>query len=228
MNRIATFATILTCAGLLALAGAPAGADDSPPASQIPGLTAPGMTGEGKGDGKSADRLEQGENAGDGSEKTARLDALFERLASAKSKRRADAIAGRIQRDLARSGSPTVDLLMQQAGKAIEAKEYGPALDVLDAIVRLEPDFAEGWNRRATVHFMREDFGRSLADIERVLELEPRHWGALSGLAIILVQLEQHEEALAAIDAALAVHPFLEELQEQREKLLAKVNGADI
>jgi tetratricopeptide (TPR) repeat protein len=146
-----------------------------------------------------------------------RLDRLFERLAQAETKPRADRIAANIQRRLLRSGSPTIDLLMSQAAKAIEKNEYGAALDVLDAVVRLKPDYAEGWNRRATVYFVREEFGASLADIERVLQLEPRHWGALSGRARILVPIARNEDALEAIESALAIPPPLEELQEQRE-----------
>ena len=157
-----------------------------------------------------------------------RLDTLFQRLAEADTSSRAERIAANIQRRLLRSGSPTIDLLMTQSAKAIDEKAFGVALDLLDAVIRLKPDFAEGWNRRATVYFIREDFGASLADIERVLQLEPRHWGALSGLAMILVQIDRDEDALAAIDGALAVHPHLEELKEQRRKLGLRAGGSDI
>lgn len=220
---------ILVCLGVIALATAGGEARERFSASDEPGLAVSDrLATEDKGEGKSTDRLDRSDDEPAEDSRAALLDRLFERLATASSKRQAQRIAQHIQRYLLRSGSPTIDLLMRQAAKAIDKKEYGAALDVLDAVVRLEPDYAEGWNRRATVYFMREEFGRSLADIERVLELEPRHWGALSGLAIILVQLGEDEAALEAIDAALAVHPFLEELKERREKLKAKVGGADI
>ena len=154
-----------------------------------------------------------------------RLELLFERLERAPDKTRAEAIAGNIRTIMLRSGSPTIDLLMVQASGAMRAKQLGTALDLLDAVTRLAPDYAEGWNMRATVHFMREDYGRSIADIEQVLRLEPRHWGALTGLALILVAIDEDEAALQAIDRALAVHPFLEQLKEQRTKLTAEVEG---
>ncbi len=164
----------------------------------------------------------------DGAEaRAARIEILFERLAEAESKERADKIAGNIRRLMLRSGSPTIDLLMVQANAAMREKDLSGALDVLDAVTRLAPTYPEGWNMRATVHFMRKDYGRSVADIERVLALEPRHWGALTGLAMILVSLDEDRAALTAMDEALAVHPFLEVLSERRDKLAAELEGTD-
>lgn len=164
----------------------------------------------------------------DGAEtRAARLEVLFERLAEAPSKERADKIAGNIRRLMLRSGSPTIDLLMVQANAAMREKNLSSALDVLDAVTRLAPEYPEGWNMRATVHFMRKDYGRSVADIERVLALEPRHWGALTGLAMILVSLDEDRAALTAMDEALAVHPHLDDLSERREKLAAELEGTD-
>lgn len=160
--------------------------------------------------------------------RAARLDLMFGRLAKATNKRRADRIARNIMAQLTRSGSPTTDLLMEQAARAIRAQELGKALDFLDGVVRTNPEFAEGWNRRATVHFMRGDYGRSLADIEQVLRLEPRHWGALSGLAIILASLERKQEAIVVMEKALEIHPHLEELEQRRERLRRELDGADI
>lgn len=157
-----------------------------------------------------------------------RVDRLYERLAEAPNKERAETIANSIRRLQSRSGSPTVDLLMVQASRALETKDYATALDISDAVVRLAPDFAEGWNRRATIHYLREDFGKSLEDIAVVLSIEPRHWGALTGLAMILAAADRHDEALAAADQALAIHPYLEELQERRDKLAEEVRGDDI
>lgn len=148
-----------------------------------------------------------------------RLDRMFEQLASADDKERADRIARQILRRLHRSGSDTVDLLMERASVAMEAEDFGLALDLLDGVVRMKPDFAEGWNRRATVNFMAGDLGQSVADIEQTLRNEPRHWGALLGLSMILVAMERDAEALAMMDRALAVHPFLDELKERRERL---------
>lgn len=160
--------------------------------------------------------------------RTARLDALFDRLSRASNERRADRIARHIMRRLSQSGSPTVDLLMTRATLAMQARELTKALDLLDGVVRLAPDFAEGWNRRATVHFMTGDFGRSMADIEQVLRLEPRHWGALAGLSMMLVALDRKTDAVAVMDEALAIHPYLDDMRERRDRLVLEVTGSDI
>jgi Flp pilus assembly protein TadD len=201
---------------ILALALAvPAAAQEEPPAK-------PPAASAGKGD-----RASSSEALGE-ERRTARLDLMFGRLAKATTKRRADRIARNIMAQLTRSGSPTTDLLMQHAARAIRAKELGMALDFLDGVVRTSPDFAEGWNRRATVHFMRGNYGRSLADIEQVLKLEPRHWGALSGLAIILTSMERKQEALEVMDRVLQIHPYLERMEKRRDRLRRELDGADI
>lgn len=174
------------------------------------------------------DRADEAGSATAGERRAARLDLMFGRLATAEDKRRADRIAANIMRRLTRSDSPTVNYLMAQAAAAMKEKELGLAVDLLNGVVQQAPDFAEGWNRRATVHFMRGDYGRSIADIEQVLKLEPRHWGALSGLAIILNSMEREEEALEVMDRALAVHPHLEKLKQRRDRLARELEGADI
>ncbi len=153
---------------------------------------------------------------------------MFGRLAKATDKRRADRIASHILRRMTQSGSDTVDLLMDRAGRAMKEKRYGDALDLLDGVIRLDPNFTEGWNRRATVYFLMNNYGRSIADIEQTLKREPRHWGALVGLAMILVTLEEKEEALKVMDRALEVHPFLEDIRERRDRYAAELAGSSI
>lgn len=198
---------------------------------------APASAEEGKADSRAAEqappsdsveRLLEEQRQDGASSREARLEILFERLAEADEKERADTIAGNIRRLMLASGSPTVDILMLQANRAMREKDLSAALDVLDAITRLAPDYPEGWNMRATIHFMREDYSRSLSDIERVLALEPRHWGALTGLAMILVAIDEDEDALLAMDRALAVHPHLERLKERRDELRAELDGRGI
>src|SRR5581483_8042192 len=82
------------------------------------------------------------------------------------------------------SPSDTANLLMTRVRTAVEAKDTDLALKLLDAIIEVKPDFVEAWNRRASIYFLKKDFGKSLADIRQVLKLEPRHFGALSGLGI--------------------------------------------
>ncbi len=143
-------------------------------------------------------------------EEQSRLDELYSDLAKAESPKAAEKIARKIQMMWLESGSDTVNVLMSQAGKAIQAEDTALALDFLDVVVTLKPSFAEGWNRRATVFYMRQDFAKSLVDIERTLALEPRHWGALSGLAIIQRRLGFDKEALETFKQALKINPSLE------------------
>ncbi len=105
------------------------------------------------------------------------------------------------------SGSDTVDLLMERTLKAMDEKNYSLALDFLDRIVTLEPDYVEGWNKRATVFYLTDDYGKSVSDIERVLSIEPRHFGALAGLGTILRELGDDKRALEAYRQALALDP---------------------
>ncbi|MFC6657994.1 tetratricopeptide repeat protein [Roseibium salinum] len=161
-------------------------------------------------------------------EEESRLDALYSELAKAESPQAAERIARQIQMLWIESGSDTVDVLMSRAGKAIQADEFGLALDLLDVVVLMKPSYAEGWNRRATVHYMREDFGKSLVDIERTLSLEPRHWGALSGLAIIQRRLGFETESLTTFRRALEVHPGLENATKAIEDLQKGAEGEPV
>lgn len=153
------------------------------------------------------------------------IETLYRQLAAASDEDEAKRIARRIQLIWLKSGSDTVDLLMERAAIALKGENYPLALDLLDTVVTLKPDYAEGWNRRATVYYMRQDFGRSLADIERVLALEPRHWGALSGLGIIQRQLDQEKRALATFKAVLDVYPMLDTAKKAVEQLETELAG---
>ena len=108
-----------------------------------------------------------------------------------------------------RSGSPTVDLLVQQAEKAIAENQHRIAISILSAAIELEPEYPEAWNRRATAYYLDRQYKRSLADAERVLELEPRHFAALAGLGVLHRELGDERAALQAFRRALAIHPFL-------------------
>ena len=147
------------------------------------------------------------------------LDRLFAQLRQADSKETAGVLENAIQAMWLRSGSPTADVLMKQAGEAVEAKSYGPALAILDAVVELYPDFAEGWNRRATVHFLRGDYTSSLSDIDQVLALEPRHYGALSGLGAIQKERGNGRAALRALRRAKIINPNLDSIDDRIREL---------
>lgn len=156
------------------------------------------------------------------------LDRLFEQLAEAADEDSARPLVARIQRLWLQSGSATVDLLMQRTAAALQAKNYPLALDLADMVVRFAPDYAEGWNRRATVHYLRGDFGAALADIERTLAIEPRHWGAMSGLGMILRRVDRDSEALATFEQVLRLHPQSRNAREAVEELGKKTAGQGI
>jgi tetratricopeptide (TPR) repeat protein len=126
------------------------------------------------------------------------------------------------------SGSPTIDLLMKWTEKAITDKHYGTALDLLDQVTMLEPEYAEGWNRRATVHFLMSDYDKSMADIDRVLALEPRHFGALSGMAAIFKVIGKDRLAMKALERVLAIYPADREAQDHLGALAEELAGESI
>jgi tetratricopeptide (TPR) repeat protein len=156
------------------------------------------------------------------------LDFLFGALKVAPDAETAKAIEERIWALWFVSGSDTADLLMTRVKGAMEAKDIDLAVELLDAIVELKPDYVEAWNRRATIFFMKKDYGRALADIRQVLAREPRHFGALSGLGLIMQELGDEKRALDVFRRALAVNPHLERIPDVVKVLTEKVEGRDI
>ena len=157
--------------------------------------------------------------------RAARLDDLFASLKRESNEVKAARIASLIQLQWQNSGSATVDLMMGWAAKAMEEKKYSVALDFLDQVVVMKPDYAEGWNRRATLHFMMNDYGRSMADIQKTLTLEPRHFGAMAGMAAILKDTGRKEAALQAFERVLTVYPMMREAQKQAGELADELTG---
>ena len=157
-----------------------------------------------------------------------RLDALFAELKRAQNENAAKRISSRIVKQWSLSGSANIDPLMQWAQKAMEADKTDVALDLLDQVVTLAPDYAEGWNRRATLHFMKQDYAKAMADIGHVLELEPRHFGALAGMAEILREDDRKEAALRAYQRLLDIYPMMREAQTELGKLADELAGQGI
>ncbi|GLK70451.1 hypothetical protein KHC23_16635 [Ancylobacter dichloromethanicus] len=157
-----------------------------------------------------------------------RLDALFAALKAAPDSESAKAIAARIDVALTPSGSDTADLLMARASQATQAKEFDLAVDLLDGLLRIEPDYLEAWNKRATVFFLRQDFSNALTDLRQVVAREPRHYGAWAGIAIICKEIGDEKRALEAARHALALYPHLDEIEDMEEELSIKVEGRPI
>jgi tetratricopeptide (TPR) repeat protein len=161
-------------------------------------------------------------------DKVQSLDRLFEALKVAPDDDSAKYVENRIWAVWLASNSDTANLLMTRAKTAADGKDYDLAIKILNAVIDIKPDFVEAWNRRATVYYTKKDFGRALADIHEVLAREPRHFGALSGLGIILQELGDDKHALEAFRRALAVHPRLERIPDLVKKLSDKIDGRDI
>ncbi|MER9233521.1 hypothetical protein NKI56_15690 [Mesorhizobium sp. M0622] len=160
--------------------------------------------------------------------KQGRLDQLFADLKRERNEKAAERIAGRIGSEWSQSGSASIDLMMQWSQKAIENQKFDVALDFLDQVVTLQPTYAEGWNRRATVHFMMKNYGKSMSDIDRTLQLEPRHFGALSGLAQIMAETGHKQSALEAWQRVLGIYPMMRSAQDQVAALSEELAGEGI
>lgn len=163
-----------------------------------------------------------------GADRARGLDFLFGALKAAPNEESARHVEARIWALWTQTNSDTTALLMLRAKTAMEAKENDVALKLLDAVVKLRPDYIEGWNRRATLYYLDNDYTHSLRDIEQVLVREPRHFGALAGLGMIMQELGDDKRALDAFRKALAVNPHLEKVPELVKTLTEKVEGRDI
>ena len=161
-------------------------------------------------------------------DRSASLDLLFQRLQTTKDDEEAHLIEVTIRHVWAQSGRQAVDTLMKQAANAVHADRTDEALEALDQVVAVAPDYVEGWNLRATVHYLRDEYGEAVVDIKHVLALEPRHFGALVGLGRILLELEDRKGALKAFDAALALNPHLADIRKQSNELREQLAGVPI
>jgi tetratricopeptide (TPR) repeat protein len=163
-----------------------------------------------------------------GPDRTRGLDFLFGALKAAPDEVSAKAVEAKIWAIWLQTPSDTAALLMARAKAAIDAQQGDIALKLLDATIKLRPDYVEAWNRRATLYYLRNDYGRSLADIQQVLVREPRHFGALAGLGMIMQDLGDDKRALDAFRKALAVNPHLDKVPDLVKTLTEKVEGRDI
>jgi tetratricopeptide (TPR) repeat protein len=156
------------------------------------------------------------------------LDRLFDRLRNAGDPGDAQRIAATIARVWLQSDSDTANLLMQRAMVSMQAQQYPLALSLFDKLVALEPDWAEAWNRRATTRFLTGDTDGAMADIDRVIKLEPRHFGALAGMGMILQGAGLEKSALDIFKKALGIYPLEPDIQKLVEKLTLEIEGQDI
>jgi tetratricopeptide (TPR) repeat protein len=161
-------------------------------------------------------------------DKAQNLDRLFEALKVAPDEESAKYIENRIWAIWLASGSDTANLLMGRVKTAMDGKDFELAIRLLNAIIDMRPDYIEAWNRRATIFYMKKDFSRAIGDIREVLSREPRHFGALAGLGIILQEFGDDKRALDAFRRALAIHPHLERVPDMVKRLSDKIDGREI
>ena len=156
------------------------------------------------------------------------LEDLFKRLERTQDVDEARGVSGAIERVWMRSGSDTADLLMERVSSAIAKKEWPLAEQLLDKMIEIEPNWAEVWNKRATVRFFTDDLSGSMADLAYVLKLEPRHYTALVGMGVILQRRDFDAQALRVFRRALEINPQLDDIRKRVEKLQLEVEGRDI
>jgi len=126
------------------------------------------------------------------------------------------------------ASDPAVESLMQTGIDDMIRGDHRAALKAFDQIVAIAPDFAEGWNKRATVHYLMGNLNQSLEDIARTLELEPRHFGALSGRGLVYAKLDDLERALDSFEAAMAVNPQMVGPRINAEAIRQILKGREI
>lgn len=127
-----------------------------------------------------------------------------------------------------RSGSPSMDLLLRRGNEDMQAEDYPAAVEHFSALIDHAPGFAEAWNARATAYFLEGDFSLAMADIEHVLVLNPRHFGALTGLASMFEAMDQPREALAALRMAEKINPNRPSIRDAISRLEKQTGEVDL
>lgn len=162
------------------------------------------------------------------SDAATRLDGLFAELQATDDHGRALHLQERIWSLWLESGDEEIDRVMAEGIGALRTGAWEAAVERFTTIIERRPDYAEGWNKRATVYYMMGEFERSAADIAQTLAREPRHFGALAGLGLVNMALERWRAAKAAFERALAVNPHLADVRENLKVVERHIEGAPI
>jgi tetratricopeptide (TPR) repeat protein len=216
------------CMALLLIMAPPAAAQSAGDSQPRP--APPPATLERQGEGSAAPTKPQiAEKIPDSAVERAKLlDNLYALLATAEDEQAAEQTVQAIYRVWRTSGSDTVNLLLERAVKAAQEKKNELALKLLDTIVELAPDYAEGWNQRAQLFYLENDYQRALGDLRRVLALDPNHFRALEALGHILRELGEKRGALQAYRKLIEVNPFASGAKQTLEELEREVTGQGI
>ena len=161
-------------------------------------------------------------------QKDPRLDKLFEQLKTATNTEMAQPIEEQIWNIWLESGDQNVDALMAIGVAAMNDSDYDQAYRAFSRVVAIAPNFAEGWNKRATVLYLMGRYEDSIKDIGKTLALEPRHFGALSGLGLCNAQLDKEKEALDAFEKALAINPNMPGIKLDAEEMKKQLGNKSI
>jgi len=157
-----------------------------------------------------------------------KLNTLFQRLQTTEDTNEALSIEQLIWQIWTERGVVEIDKAMAYGIQAMNAGAFGSSLKIFDQIVSKAPDFAEGWNKRATVYYMLGQFDASVSDIQRTLDLEPRHFGALSGMGLIYNATGNTEAALKVWEKALSIHPHMPGIRAQVKDIKRQLKGKAI
>ena len=237
-SRLVTGLLALALSGMaLASAGAQSGPPGSPDgkSAPVPPPALPRLEDLPRGDAQPAvpqpanpDAKLLGKLPQTADEKSKLLGNLYAHLAAAEDEEQAKKISDRIERIWLLSGSDTVSLLLERVGKAMHDKRPELALKLLDQVVALAPDYAEGFNRRAFFHFTQGNFEAAVGDLRRVLALDPNHYKALEGLAQIWRDTGNKRGAYQVIKQLMDIHPFAAGAKPIYEELKREIDGQGI
>ncbi|MCZ7641692.1 MAG: tetratricopeptide repeat protein [Pseudorhodoplanes sp.] len=161
-------------------------------------------------------------------ERIENLDFLFGALKVAPDEDSAKSIEQKIWARWLVTRSDTANLLMVRVKSAVDGKDLDLAVRLLDAIIAIKPDYTEAWNRRATIYYQKKDYTRSLADLRQVLAREPRHFGAIMGVGLIMQDLGEDQRALDMYRRVIEIYPRLPRVPDLIKTLSQKVDGRDI
>jgi len=154
-----------------------------------------------------------------------RLDGLFARLQRAQGPEAAARVEQKIWVIWRETDNEKVAAAMERGARALMAQHFARAEEIYSQVVEMAPKYAEGWNKRATARYMEDQYAASAADIRRTLALEPRHFGALSGLGLVYMELGQNQAALEAFQRALEIDPYLRGPQHNIEVLRQRMES---
>ncbi len=156
------------------------------------------------------------------------LPTYFEQLVGAPDPLSARTIEQQIWRIWYQNDDPDTAQLLIDGDRAMNNGDYQKAMDDFNAVIERDPDFAEGWNRRATLRYLMGDYAGSMADIDETLLREPRHFGALAGLGLVNMELGREQQALDAFERALVVNPQMSGPRANAEYLRKKIEEGQI